>query len=253
MDQAEVSLQTIWDAIQRNKVEMMAHFDSKIETIQTGLSNIQGSLPSLGEQVTELEHRMSSNEDNIDDLIKRVQTLEKENAYLKDKVDDAENRSRSFNLRFINVPEKSEGRDTIAFFNQLIPLLLGKENFPTVPVIQRAHRSPTLSSSTRSAPRPILVKFLHFQDKVRILRLAREKRELNYMGTRVHIYPDFSAGLINKRRQFDAVKKKLHAADIKYSLLYPCTLRVMVEGKPKLFRCPEEAGTFFQDFNFSSP
>lgn len=102
---------------------------------------------------------MSSNEDNIDDLIKRVQTLEKENAYLKDKVDDAENRSRSSNLRFINVPEKSEGRDTIAFFNQLIPLLLGKENFPTVAVIERAHRSPTFSSSTRSAPRPILVKF----------------------------------------------------------------------------------------------
>ncbi len=57
------------------------------------------------------------------------------------------------------------------------------------------------------------------------------------MGTRVHIYPDFSASLINKRRQFDAVKKKLRATDIRYSLLYPCTLRVMVEGKPKLFRC----------------
>lgn len=51
MDQAEVSLQAIWDAIQRIKVEMMAHFDSKIKTIQTGLNNIQGSLSSLGEQV----------------------------------------------------------------------------------------------------------------------------------------------------------------------------------------------------------
>lgn len=107
MDQAEVSLQTIWDAIQRIKVEMMA-FDSKIKTIPTGLNNIQGSLSSLGEQVSELEHRVNSNEDNIADLTKRVQTLKKENAYLKDKVNDTENRSRSFNLRFINVPEQSE-------------------------------------------------------------------------------------------------------------------------------------------------
>lgn len=90
-----------------------------------------------------------------------------------------------------------------------------------MPVIERANRSPTFSPSTRSAPRPILVKFLHFQDKVRILRLARERRELTYMGAHVHIYPDFSAGLIKKCRQFDAVKKKLCAADIKYSLLYP--------------------------------
>ncbi len=131
MDQAEVSLQTIWDTIQQIKVELMAHFDTKIETVQSGLNSIQGSLSSLGEQVSELEHRMSSNEDNTEDLTKRMLTLEKENAYLRDKVDEAENRSRSSNLRFINVLEHSEGKDMIALVNKLIPLLLGNENFPT--------------------------------------------------------------------------------------------------------------------------
>uniref|UniRef100_A0A3B1JM17 L1 transposable element RRM domain-containing protein n=1 Tax=Astyanax mexicanus TaxID=7994 RepID=A0A3B1JM17_ASTMX len=223
---------------------MTAHFDSKTETIQTGLQNIQGSLNSLCEQISELEQRVSSNEDNVDDLTKRVQTLEKENAYLKDKVEDAENRNRSSNLRFIGVPEKSEGRDMIVFMNKMIPLLLGCENFSTMPVIERAHRTPIFGSNARSAPRPILVKFLHFQDKVKILRLARAKEVLTYSGTRIHIYPDFSAGLVKKRREFDAVKKILRAADIKYSLLYPCTLRVTVDGKPKLFRCPEEADLF---------
>lgn len=132
---------------------------------------------------------MSANEDNIGDLSKRVQALEKENAYLKDKAEEAENRSWSSNLRFINVPEHKEGRDVIAFMNQLIPQLLGKDNFPMAPVIERAHHSPTFTSNTSSAsPRPILLKFLHFQDKVKILRLAREKGELICMGARVHIY-----------------------------------------------------------------
>lgn len=251
MDQ-EISLQTIWDSIQLIKVEMTAHLDSKTEIIQTSLTNIHGSLSSLCEQISELEHRVSSNEDNFDDLSKRVQILEKENAYLKVRVDDAENRSRSCNLRFINVPEKSEGSDVIVFVNQLIPLLLGRDHFSVVPAIEMAHRSPTFSSGSRPVPRPILVKFLHFQDKVKILRLAREKKDLLYKGTRVHIYPDFSAGLIKKRRQFDDVKKKLRAVDIKYSLLYPCTLRVMVHGKPKLFRSSEEAEIFFRDFSVSS-
>lgn len=140
----------------------------------------------------------------------------------------------------------------IAFINDLIPLLLGKDNFPTAPVIERAHRSPTFTTSNRSTPRPILVKFLHFQDKLRILRLAREKGDLTYMGARVHVFPDFSAALIHKRRQFDPVKKKLFAADFKYSLLYPCTLRVMVDGKLKLFRSPEEAEILLRDLSLSS-
>lgn len=155
-------------------------------------------------------------------------TVEKENGYLRDKVDEAENRSRSSHLHFINVPEHSGGRDMIAFVDKLIPLPLGKEIFLTAMAIERAHCSPTFSSCSRSAPRSILAKFLNLQDKVRILHLAREKRELFYLGTLAHIYPDFSASLINKHRQFDAVKKKLRAADISYSLLYP-------KPKPKLF------------------
>lgn len=114
----------------------------------------------MNDHVTELEHRVGSTEDNIVELTKCVET---ENAYLKEKADDAENRSRSSNLRFINIPERREAKDMIAFINDLIPLLLGKDNFPTAPVIERAHRSPTFTTSNRSTPRPILVKSLHFQ------------------------------------------------------------------------------------------
>lgn len=151
------------------------------------------------------------------------------------------------------VPKKSEGGDVVAFMGQLIPLLLGTDQLSVVPVIEMAHRSPTSTSGSRSRPRPIFVRFLRLQDKVSILRLARVKKELFYKGTRVHIYPDFSAGLIQKCWQFDAVKKILRVLDIKYSLLYPCMLRVLVHGKPQLFHCPKEAEIFFKDFFVTSP
>lgn len=248
----EINLHSISQAILLMKVEMTAHFDNKIETVQTSLNNIQGSLSSLCDQITEVQQRVSANEDNICDLTKRVQALEKENIYLRDKAEEAENRSRSTNLRFIGIPERKEGGNMVAFMNQLIPQLLGKDNFPMAPVIERAHRTPTFSSNTSSAaPRPILVRFLHFQDKVKILRLAREKGELIHMGARIQVYPDFSAGLVKKRRQFDAIKKSLRAANIKYSLLYPAKLRVIVEGKPKVFGSSEEAESFFK--HLSSP
>lgn len=107
MDQTKpaVSNQTIWKAIQQLKSDMLSHFDSKMDNIQANLNTIQGSLSTVVEQVLELEHRVSANKDNISDLENHVKTPEKENSYLKEKVEDAENRSRSSNLRFLHVPE----------------------------------------------------------------------------------------------------------------------------------------------------
>lgn len=242
---AEMSLQTIWEAIQQSKAEMTAHIDSKIEPLQTSLNNIHGALSSLGDQISELEQRVSSNEDNVDNLTTRVQSLEVENAYLKEKVDEAENRSRINNLRFINVPEKSEGVDVIGFLTQLILGQLGSDNFSISPVIERAHRTPSYNSNKSNKPRPIIAKFLHYLDKTKILRLAREKKGLLYKGSQIHIYPDFSADLVKRRRQFDTIKKKLRGAGCKDSLVYPCTLKVEVDGKPKLFRSADDAEKFF--------
>ena len=151
-------------------------------------------------------------------------------------------------------PSDVKGKDMIAFINDrsLIQLLLVKDNFPMAPVSERAHRSPTFTTSNRSTPCPILVKFPYFQDKLRILRLAREKGHLTYMGARIHVFPNVSAAVIHKRRQFDPVKQKLFAADFKYSLLYSCTQRVMVDGKPKLFPSPEEAEILLHDLSLSS-
>ncbi|KAK7901123.1 hypothetical protein WMY93_017892 [Mugilogobius chulae] len=240
---AEISLQSIWDAIQQVKeqvtVEVIAHLDLKIGSVQAGLMDIQQNLGTLTGQITELQERVSSNEDAVGDMQRRLCALEKDNTYLKEKVEDLENRSRRCNLRFINVPEKAEGVDSHT---------PREGNFATVPVVERAHRSPTYSSSSSrpGPPRPILVKFLNFQDKMKILRLAREKENLKFGESKVHIYPDFSPGLVKKRREFDVVKRQLRAADIKYSLQYPSTLRVIVEGKPKLFRCSKEAEDFFR-------
>ncbi len=79
----------------------------------------------------------------ISDLEKRVKDLEKQNNYLTDRVEDLENLSRSSKLRFLNVPERAEGRDMLGFIQQIIPQLLDKMNFPSPPVIERAHRTGT--------------------------------------------------------------------------------------------------------------
>ncbi|KAK7888865.1 hypothetical protein WMY93_024425 [Mugilogobius chulae] len=248
----DITLKTIWDAIQQSSQELRLYIDAKISPLQDSIGQIQASMSTLCDQITVIEQRVSSNEDNIEDLTKRVQRIEKENAYLKSKVDDAENRSRACNLRFINIPEQKEGRDTIGFINSLLSQVLGPENFSAPLRIERAHRTPaTPFTGPKARPRPILVKFLSFQDKIRILRLAREKRELHYQGVRIHVFPDFSVDLEKKRRQFDPIKKKFREMDIKYSLQYPSSLRIIENGKPRIFRTPADAENYIHQLDVS--
>uniref|UniRef100_A0A8C2ER77 L1 transposable element RRM domain-containing protein n=1 Tax=Cyprinus carpio TaxID=7962 RepID=A0A8C2ER77_CYPCA len=240
MDESQISLQTLWNAITQSKTDMLAHFDVKMDVIHSRLTSIQNSLSTLGDQVNLLEQRVGANEDNVQVCVARIQQMEKDNFYLLDKVDDLENRSRRSNLRFVGVRESSEGSDIAGFMSRLIPQLLGQDNFSTPLIIEWAHRSPTVRQSDRASPRPIMIKLLNFQDKVKILRIAREKKKLEYNGTRIYIYPDFSADLMKKRRSFDSVKRKLRELDMKYYLRYPCTLCVFVDGKQQRFSCHKD-------------
>lgn len=158
--------------------------------------------------------------------------LEKENTDLKSWTEDAENRSRRSNLCFIGIPERAEAKDILGFMSRLIPELLGEDNFPVPLMIERCHRTGSVDNIKLRCPKPILVKFLLFQDKVKIMKLARDKKEpLWYKMTdknqdgsskekdvQVLIYPDFYAGVVQRRREFDAVKKKFRDRVIEYDL-----------------------------------
>lgn len=240
-----LSLQTLWDAIQQSKRDMLSHFDAKVDPIQSSLTSIQNSMTMLGEQVQLLEQRVGANEDIGHELVVRVKQLEKDNAYLLDKVDDLENRSRRSNLRFVGVQETAEGDDMIGFMSRLIPQLLGRDAFPTPVIIERAHRSPTARQSDQVGPRSILINLLNFQDKVKILRIARDKKILEFKGKRIFIYPDFSPDLTRRRRSFDPVKRKLRELNMKYFLRFPATLCVTVDGKQQRFLTHKDAEAVF--------
>ncbi len=198
MDQLVSQLKVLSDSIQQIKSDMITYFDTKLISIDTKLNSIENSLSTLDERAIHLEQRVGANEDNLDEFSGRIRQLEKDNAYLLNKVDNLENQGRSTNLRFIGVPESSEGQDMLGFITGLILQLLGPDNFSSPPAIERAHRVPTVRQDDRSRPRPILIKVALFHDKVKILWLAHGKKELVFSGRHVSIYPDYSAELMRR-------------------------------------------------------
>lgn len=92
MDQT-ITKNSLLEALQQLKTDMLSHFDYKLDNIQSSVNALSNSFSLLGDKVSELETRGGTNMDYITKLDERVKTLEKRNAYLEEKVEEAENRT----------------------------------------------------------------------------------------------------------------------------------------------------------------
>ena len=71
------------------------------------------------------------------------------------------------------------------------------ENFPNlrrekITPIQETQRVPSKRNPKRPTARHIIIKMANFQDKDRILKAAREKKEVTYTGAPIRLATDFS-------------------------------------------------------------
>ena len=84
------------------------------------------------------------------------------------------------------------------------------ENFPNlrrkkVTQIQETQRVPSKRNPKRPTARHIIIKMAKFQDKERILKEAREKREVTYRGATIRIPTDFSMEMLQARREWQKI------------------------------------------------
>ena len=85
------------------------------------------------------------------------------------------------------VPEEEEKKKGNEIFEKTII-----ENFPNmekeiVNQVQEAQRVPYRINPRRNTPRHILVKLTMTKHKERIIKAAREKQQLTYMGNPIHL------------------------------------------------------------------
>lgn len=140
---------------------------------------------------------------------------------LTSKLDSYENRSRRSNLRLINLPESAEGDDACTFLESWLPDAVGLAPFTSPMVIERAHRLSGPKPVGVGPPRPLIMKFLNYRDKVRVQDAARRMGKILFKGHQVMLFPDVSAELHKQRRGFDRVKRKLRELKVQYGIIFP--------------------------------
>ena len=83
--------------------------------------------------------------------------------------------------------------------------------------------------------RHILIKKAKFQDKERILKVARGKKEVTYKGDLIRIAADFSMEMLQGRREWQKIFQVMRTRGLQARLLYPARLSIKIEGQIRSF------------------
>ena len=74
--------------------------------------------------------------------------------------------------------------------------------------VQEAQRVPGRMNPRRNTLRHLVIKLTKIKDKDKILKAAREKRQITYKGTPIRLSADFSTETLQDRREWDDGDKR---------------------------------------------
>ena len=83
--------------------------------------------------------------------------------------------------------------------------------------------------------RSIVIKLAKIKDKEKLLKAAREKRQITYKGTPRRLRADFSAETLQARREWQDVIKMMKGKNLQQRLLYPVRISFRFDGEIKSF------------------
>ena len=109
---------------------------------------------------------------------------------------------------------------------------MGKE---IVSQVQEAQRVPRRINQRRNTPRHILIKVSKIKYKEKILKAAREKRQITYKGIPIRLTADLSAETVKARREWQDIFKVMKGKNLQPRLLYPARISFRFDGKIKTF------------------
>ena len=101
--------------------------------------------------------------------------------------------------------------------------------------VQEAQRVPYRINPRRNMPRHIVIKLAKIKDKEKLLKAAREKRQVTYKGTPIRLTADFSAETLQARREWHDILKVMKGKNLQPRLLYPARISFRFDGEIKSF------------------
>ena len=181
----------------------------EIETINKGQGEMKNTISEQNNTVEGIKSRLDEAEDQISELEDKVgrntqKEQEKEKRLRKkgEGLREMQDNMKRNNIHIIGRPEGEEEEQGIEnlFEKEMM------ENFPNlrrekVTQIQETQRLPSKRNPKRPTAIHITIKMAKFEEKERILKAAKEKKEVTYKGAPIRLATDFSMETLQARRE----------------------------------------------------
>jgi hypothetical protein len=121
-----------------------------------------------------------------------------------------------------------------SIFNKIIT-----ENFPNLekamPIqVQEVSRTPNRLHQNRTTSRHIIIKTTSTENRKRILKAVREKKQITYKGKPIKITADFSIENLKERRVWSEVFRTLNENNFNPRIFYTAKLSFKLDGAIKV-------------------
>lgn len=226
---------------------IMTGVAADVSFIKSDMAELKNTLSATQARMAEAEGRISDIEDKVTAMAHDNSKYAKILKQLCARVDDQENRSRRKNVRLIGLKEGSETGGSLSDYVQKIladGLGLSGAEFE----IERCHRNLRPRPEPDQPPRIIMIRFLRYTARHKVLTVAKQKKGFTWNDCRLSIYEDMTAERAAQRKPFSPVMKTLWQHQVKHTLAHPATLKFTWKGQRKSFDDVEEAQRFVRDY-----
>uniref|UniRef100_A0A8C9Q5Y3 LINE-1 type transposase domain-containing protein 1 n=1 Tax=Spermophilus dauricus TaxID=99837 RepID=A0A8C9Q5Y3_SPEDA len=228
------------------EIEILKKNQNIILEMQETINQIKNSNENITNRLDQVEIRTSDNEDKVYQLEKNIVNTEKMLKAHEQSIQEIWDVIKKPNLRVIGIEEGTEiqtkGMDSI--LNEII-----LENFPEMKdgmdcQILEAYRTPNIQNHNRPTPRHIIMKIANVQNKERILKATREKRQITFRGKPIRLTTDFSSQTLKARRSWNNVFQTLKNNGFQPRILYPAKLSFKFDNEIKIFHDKQKLKEF---------
>ena len=97
--------------------------------------------------------------------------------------------------------------------------------------------------------RHIAIKLAKIKNKEKLLKVAREKRQITYKGTPIRLTADFSAETLQARREWHDILKVMKGKNLQPRLFYLSRTSFRLDGENKSFKDKQK----LREFSITKP
>ncbi|XP_053556210.1 probable ATP-dependent RNA helicase DDX60 [Bombina bombina] len=204
--------------------------DSMHTFMTTSLNDIKQEIKDLGSRVETLEENRDNLVEDVEMTVQQVSEQQQVVTDLLDKIEDMENRSRRSNIRLKGIPESITAAELPSYLHQLFCAITGVDQSTEIE-IERAHRALRPKPKADNPPRDVIVAFLRFPEKDKILKEAAKQPTFKFQGNVVHFYQDLSTRTLQRRGTLRPLTSLLRKHGIQYRWGYPFALHISKDNK----------------------